>query len=449
MKKTTLIIAWILLGALSLPVCAASLDIETEYRFRGLSYNNPDFNQFIRDNTAFYENRLRLSIKGSPIENIQIISRIQALGLAGGTTNYTLVGGTNTIRYPDTGFQPWVENIYIKLDNVNNMPLTLQIGKQPFLYGSGFIFADDELGFNAIKAIWHFSDQFKLETFTAKINESRFGEDDLDAYGLAAVSKTSHSEWLLGIFSEKDRTGNPVIGSQEIYNIPTAAVDKYFLEYYLKKILQGAYYSINIALQRGDITYTDSTMPNQKYQGSNDFKVDKLFDYLEPLGFVFEGGLKSYGNTFTGPIEVHTAWGLGTGDDQGSVIENEAFSPSFGHQYDGLERTGFGEFYSATLYDAYPALPIGYSGIQIINLGGFISPYAQLKIGIDYYIFDAQQAAPGGAKELGREFDLTFRYPYSNYISLDASYAMFFPKDGLGKDSAKAERFMLGIVGRF
>ena len=102
-----------------------------------------------------------------------------------------------------------------------------------------------------------------------------------------------------------------------------------------------------------------------------------------------------------------------------------------------------------TLHDAYPSLPSGYTGLQIINFGGSISPFAAIKVGIDYFLYDAQQAPPGGAKEMGRELDFTLRYPHSTYVTIEASYALFFPKNGLGIESSRAERITLGITGHF
>lgn len=423
-------------------VPGASLDIETEYRLRGISLSNPDFDQFVRDNSAYYENRLRVTLDGSPVENIRIVTRIQALGLAGGSTEYTLVGGTNTFRYPNTGSSPWIENAFIQMDNVNNLPVTLLIGRQPFYYGNGFIFSDDELGFNALRAIWQFTDVITIDVFTAKIRENRFGENDFDTYGLVTTSKKTKSEWLIGIYLERDRT------QKEFQGFPTSLIEKYFFEYYTRKNLTGAYYSINVAVQRGQVVYTDPTKANQKFKGGK-FKIDKVFDYLKPMGFLLEGGLQSYGSNFTGPAQVHAAWGIGTGDSAGSVAENETFIPSLGHRFDGLERVGFGQFYAATLYDAFPTLPAGYTGLQVIKFGGSISPLTAMKITIDYFLFDAQQAPPGGAKELARELDFTLRFPYSTYITFDASYALFFPKDGIAIDGARATRYAAGVTARF
>ncbi|MBD3272338.1 MAG: hypothetical protein GF384_07360 [Elusimicrobia bacterium] len=422
---------------------SASLDLETEYRFKGISYRNPDYNTGTKDNESFYANRLRILINGSPIENIRIVTRIQALGLAGGTTEYSIIGGTTTTRYPNTEFEPWIENAYIQLEKINQSNFSLILGKQPFYYGQGLIMADDQLGFNAIKMIWAPQPTFSIEAYTAKINENRFGDNDLDAYGIITQSKKTQSLWMIGLYSERDRTGTFINSSA------TSFIQKHFLEYYSRKDLKGGFYSINVAVQRGEIDYINPLLHDQKYEGDSNFKVQDIFDYLEPYGFLLQGGLNSPGNTITGPVQVHAAWGLGTGDDAGSLLENEQFLPTLGHRYDGLERTGFGRFYSATLYDTYGGLPAGYSGVQIITLGGTMSPYARMKIGIDYFLFDSQQTAPGGSKQLGRELDFTFRYPFSTYVTFNASYALFFPQDGLGKDSAKAEHLTLGITGQF
>src|SRR5205085_4227898 len=78
---------------------------------------------------------------------------------------------------------------------------------------------------------------------------------------------------------------------------------------------------------------------------------------------------------------------VGDGDDTNTAGEDEAFRPTFASRWSGLERTGYGRYFAASLSDARSAsnpfgqvnstndgLPAGTSGIQTIHFGVDLTP---------------------------------------------------------------------------
>jgi hypothetical protein len=185
---------------------------------------------------------------------------------------------------------------------------------------------------------------------------------------------------------------------------------------------------------------------------------------LGGYAFLISGGLFTRFSKY-GPIEIHGLFGIASGDGGGS--SDDSFQPSFGHQFDGMERTGFGEYYGATLYNAAPSnsynssasspsvsgLPQGVSGIRVIGAGVTTHPTSLLSIGIDYYVYTAEETAgfsPAPSESsLGTELDFGAGFAYTSYISFRATYAIFSPGKAYGAFENNATRFMLEAIGHF
>src|SRR6185437_13881120 len=115
--------------------------------------------------------------------------------------------------------------------------------------------------------------------------------------------------------------------------------------------------------------------------------------------------------------------------DSGDPGKDDSFQPDFGHRFDGLERSGFGEFYGATLYDALGStsnprgLPPGFSGIRVIGAGATTHPTPLLSIGIDYFVYYAMETAgpsftaTSSDSTLGTELDVGVGFAYTSYLS--------------------------------
>lgn len=393
----------------------ASLELGTEYRLRGLAYSNLDYLESTEDRSNYYSQRLRINLIGSPIEDFVIITKLQAIGVA--------EGSTPSSRYPNTDFSPFVENIYFKLNNFSDLPLNISVGRQPFFYGKGLIVSDDGLGFTGIKLNYKLPwKDITTEVFTAKASESQGTSGDHDLYGIVSTLPGRINTWHFSIFYEKNSSSATYVGGDLV-----SKDKKLFLDLILDGKMEGAFYNTEIVVQRGSVDKVDPTLPDPTYNS---------------LSYLFEGGYLGYSDKL-GQLEVKLTYGEGEGDQVGTTDKIEAFNPTFGRRYDGLERVGYGEFFAASLYDVFQGLNPGYTGLQIISLGGNIAPWAKTNINISYSQFKANEAPPGGAKNLGREMDFGIKYIYSKFVDFRFAVALFFPSDGTQIVGSRATRMML------
>jgi hypothetical protein len=129
---------------------ASSLTVETEYRLRGVSFGNNDFDvSSSTDARSYYTQRVQVTVGGSFTPGVRIVTKLTALGV---------VGSTNTIiatPYPNTTLTPYVENAYVVLTNLNDLPVDVIAGKQPLTYGDGLIISDNGTGNTAFRVIGH------------------------------------------------------------------------------------------------------------------------------------------------------------------------------------------------------------------------------------------------------------------------------------------------------
>lgn len=98
-----------------------SLNLDTEYRIRGLNYPNLDFDISIStDARAYYTQRLRISILGKFEPGIEICAKIQSLGIVGSSSTLTDFLWQKSLPYPKTDFYPFIENVYFKISDFGN-----------------------------------------------------------------------------------------------------------------------------------------------------------------------------------------------------------------------------------------------------------------------------------------------------------------------------------------
>jgi hypothetical protein len=159
----------------------------------------------------------------------------------------------------------------------------------------------------------------------------------------------------------------------------------------------------------------------------------------------------------TGQGVARVSVARGSGDNPGTPTIDEAFYPSRGHRYNGLERSGFGELYGATPYDAFggnyststkSGLPQNASGIVVVGAGYTPPAYHGFTLDVDFYLYQAErvQNAP---RTLGTEWNVRLRYPIRDQLVLSAGMAYF--KAGLVTDMGRsiARRYSLEASGRF
>src|SRR3989339_1070130 len=125
------------------PLGAASLRIDTDYRLRGVSFPNLDFDAATStDVIHYYSQQLKIAVIGKPADNIEIGAKITSLGVIGSTNPIFAV------PYQKTDFNPYLENAYLKIVNFSGIPLDIIIGRQSMTFGDGLIVTDNGTGFN-------------------------------------------------------------------------------------------------------------------------------------------------------------------------------------------------------------------------------------------------------------------------------------------------------------
>ena len=109
------------------------------------------------------------------------------------------------------------------------------------------------------------------------------------------------------------------------------------------------------------------------------------------------------------------------------------------------------------------AVPNSFSGYDTFNLGLTFTPLYAWDIGIDYFLYSAQQGpvgAPdasgfeklfGGEFSLGIELDLSIKYTYSKYTEARFSYSRYTPPPSelfIGKGDPDT-LYLLEVSGKF
>lgn len=415
---------------------ASKLDIGADYRLRGIQYGNPTYaseqplGSGVTLDHKYYSHRARIYLKAKLEPEIEIGSVIQAIGVAGSTA--PLLN-----RYPNEIFQPFIENAYIQANNIQGWPISATLGRQPYTWGTGLILADDGLGFDGIRLdIGPYWGGLKNHFFTAKTNDRLTGETDTDIYLAGLSFKWGIHDIKFGWMMEDDRTGTPYSYLSATAPATTDKIKRQFFDLQVGGQLEkGAFYSAEYAMQKGkaqipgkEVTLSGSALT---FEGG--------FDFIHPrykrmiLAFVFMQG---------------------SGDEFVSKDEDEAFKPSFGHKYDGLERAGKGEFFAATPYSFYnedklmmvtkdtkgnivQQFPYKnlFSGLRTFGFRGSVNPWTPFVAGLEFYIHTARETPNLGNgapttindNELGRELVITGSYVYANRIHFAIRWGKFFP----------------------
>jgi hypothetical protein len=332
------------------------------------------------------------------------------------------------------------------------------------LMGDGLLLSDDELGFTGIRMQARLPFYgMRADAFTFKVSDALIGARDTDIHGLEIAKPFRNARIQLAWITERDATGDTIYIRPSEYRWDTnrgfdantdfraSRITRNFYDLRLEgRLLEGGFYKAELALQNGTVDRSSATL------GSVD---------LGGYAAVISGGLYTRFSKY-GPIEIHGLFGLSSGDSGGS--KDNSFRPGFGHRFDGLERGGFGEFYGASLYDALPSatysagsstptvsgLPPGYSGMRVIGAGVTAHPTALISVGVDYYIYTAQESAgaafPLTSSEsgLGTEVDIGIGFAYTDFLSFRGSAAFFSPGKAYPVRD-KAYRYLVEAIGRF
>lgn len=453
----------LLAGALA--VCGgsawgANLDVSASYRMRAVSYSNlnlQDAAEF-KNNHSFIGNDARL---GLAVRKIFLETRngedmtmdvgvgLRALGVSGSTNALQAPFDRAANAYPSADLTPFIENAYIRVHNFWGKPVTATFGRQNFRLGSGLLLDDDGAGLSGIAAggelpFWN----MKLTGFAFADRNPRFGApNSLALYGLM-LELPSEGSWQLNQLFERDRSFQPVFGctfaGMTTDNCEVSKAKRSFTSLRYQLHYGDLVFDGEAAVQRGAATPTGvNPAPNHiTYRGDAQVVRAKWKQRLYKTG--------------EGIARVSLA--RGSGDDPGTETTDEAFFPSRGHRHNGLERSGFGEFFAATPYDAYggnyststaSGLRQGSSGIVAVGVGYTPPAYRGVILDVDFFLFQADRIRSGASRTLGTEWDLRLRYAVQDTFTIALTSAFFTSGESSVAARTHARKYALEVSGRF
>ena len=391
---------------------ADTLSIDTDYRVRGVSFQNTDFNQETKDDSrSYYSQRIALSLTGSFSDTIEIATKLTSLGVIGSTQTVT------ALPYDYSDKTPFIETAFIRFLRFANQPITVSIGRQNITCGDGLIIADNGTGpFTLHLAAdyeyylpWHF------ELFTMKTTENLAPKTDHNLYaGILAFTARKH-RFDIGYFQDRDY-------SQVLYDgIATTSILKNYISLRAGRKERDMSYQVEYAMQSGSIDRP----------GLNAVTIGGY-------SYIFAGTLTA-DKSKLGKVLARARLSIASGDDNNTDNNETTFAPSQTKRFDGTERSGQGMLFAASSYDSFFTIPAAYTGINTLSVGTEFSPAYGLLFNVDYHLFSASQGPKGapvasgferifGAEyAMGIEMNLGVRYEYSKYASFGLAYARYTP----------------------
>jgi len=389
MRNITLITILTLLVCL-MPLSAAirvGADVETG----GVSYSNPDYKSSSTLSNNYMYEKSRIYLEGDLKENVTVGLKLLSRGVFGKEPGkeYTTVKSSVTF----INYTPQIENAFIEFSEIKGFPVDLTLGRQSIKIGQGIIVDDDGLGFDAVRLNAYLPLDINLDAFLIKRYEL-----DMDSY----TDKTDSQMYTLGANWTYDKDYN-------------------FRAYYFVEEPSSPRKKNFISL-RADGTFKQGV----------DYRAEVIKPGGDYSGMSYVGGLTAYSKIKRlGKTIVNFEYAVGKGADSGL-----GFAPTYGHKTDGFEKSGYGEYFGASLTDFFGGINTTnptWQGVHTTTLGLGLEPYKDLNINFDYFILfslDYPQLSDTGSY-LGEEMDITLKYKYNQNCTLKLVYGRFSPLDRL------------------
>lgn len=450
----------VLLACAASCVSASSLDVTASYKMKAVAYKNLDLSSDLggRNNHSFIANdaRLGLAVRKIPLQSrggedttLDVGLLLHAVGVSGSTVATAAPFDRISANYPSADLTPFIENAYLRVNRLWSMPIEATFGRQSFKLGSGLLLDDDGAGLTGASVRGELPwAGIKLEGFAfADKNPRASGPSSLGLFG-GSVDLPGEGVWQLNQLIERDRSDQLVYGCDYAGNPQDngCAVSKALRSFtsvryqlsYGPMVFEG-----EAAIEKGVATPTGPNAAGNHITYNGNAQVVKM---------------KWKQNLYkTGEGIMRVSLARGTGDDTSTATRDEAFFPAHGHRYNGLERSGFGEFFAATPYDAFggnyststaSGLRQGASGIVVVGAGYTPPAYRGFNLDVDYFLYQAERVSIG-PRTLGMEWDARLRYPIRDQFTLSLSAAYF--RAGKFSDSGRgvSRKISFEASGRF
>lgn len=449
----------VLLAFASSVASAASLDVTAAYKMKAVSYSNLHYNTADKNAHSFITNDARLGVavrkiplesKGGEETTMDLALVLHALGVSGSTAAASTPFDRIARYYPSSDLTPFIENAYLRTHKLWGYPWEATFGRQNFRLGSGLLLDDDGAGLTGVSARGELPWLgMKLEGFVFNDKNPQFpnSPNSLDLFGLS-LDMPTEGVWSLNQLFERDRSQGTVYGCSYAgnANLDGCSVSK----------AMRSFTSVRYQMSYGPVVFDgEAAMEKGSAVPTGTLPAPNHITYNGNAQVVKLKWKQSLYKTGEGIARASVA--RGSGDDPGTKTTDEAFFPSRGHRFNGLERSGFGDLYGATAYDAFggnyststaSGMPRGTSGLIVVGFGYTPPSYKGLTLDVDYYLYQAERIA-AGSRTLGMEWDARIRYPIKDQLNLAASMAYF--KAGKATDPGRsiARKYAFEVSGRF
>jgi hypothetical protein len=437
-KKQSLVVALAAIVGLAASAFAdvQNIRLSGDIRTRGYWLVNSAVggNNDFQSNSAFIEQRTRVSVEADLEDHVLVVVTLKAEGLwgepnqtstAGAGTEDGISGGINR------GWTVGVDEAYIQLNEMFYSPATLKLGRQYLTYGHGLILSsvDQEYNYDAGRLVLDYY-PVTVDLIGARlVDNGTFGGDS-----------NHQSSDLLFLNARYEMSDNAIKD----------------IEAYFGWVAQSSHNGVTNATQapptlngsspwvigiRGDLTPADSLKAwfEAAYEGGSDGTANSqgISAVLVNAGasFAAKGGWS--------PV-VHANYTYASGGGQGQNVATSApgkgtFRPWFDYV----------EGYNGYLFAPY------LSNIHIFNVGVSMKPYENMSLSCNaYYYLKAdsdsfagsnpnidfggleysREAIQAKSRQLGWEIDDVFGYDYSKDVRFQLVYAMFIPAGAYHQD---------------
>lgn len=439
---------------------SAGLDVTAEHRMRALSYQGVRMTGGAKEGSSFLSQSTRLGFvfKNIPLgeargetQTMDIAVKLRAIGVMGSTTAFSAPFDQAAGVYPNTNYVPFLENAALQTHNLGGLPWDVAFGRQSFTQGSGLLLDDNGAGLAGVSAKgrlpwWGMN----AEGFVFQAAHPMSGPGALDVFG-GTLELPSEGTWRLNQLFERDKRDQTVAAANCTAAgtgcVTASKATRWFTSLSYQLRYGPLVFDGEAAWQKGSATPTGPGAPGNHVTFNGNAQVIKAkwrqtFYRSKATGRKVEG-------------IARMSFARGSGDDAGTPTTDEAFFPSHGKRFDGLEREGFGDLFAATPYDAFGGqstatangLQRGTSGLVVIGIGATPPAWRNIVLDFDYYLYQAERG--GASRGLGTEMDIRLRHDIRDRLSLRLSAAFFKGGPALDPGKPSARRYMFEASGRF
>ncbi len=429
--KRLLAIVFALTMGLAWTLPSLAVEFSGQYRLRGEYRDNADFRDGsgYGDGRAFYGQRIRLTGKASPTDDVKVKVTIQDTREWG--EFYNTNGGPRLTEVNDS-YELDIHEGYLQIDNVAGTPVAVRMGRQELVYGNerlvgAFGWSNNGRSFDAIKFMYT-SDAFDVDAWTAKIQE-RSGascvapncNNDQDFYGVYATVKTIPNAVLdLYVLLLNDGSGQATFNNTGAITSGTVSdTNLWTYGVRVKGDVAGLDYTVEVPFQTGEIEVT----------GAQDYDIS-AWAYAIDVGYAIPGA----------PMGLRVGGQLiyASGDDNMGDNDMDTFSNLFPTNH---------------LHYGY-ADQQGWRNVNAWNLNATAKVTPNTTVKLDYWDFTVDEeadcwygagnwmnapACTAGIRagnstwddQVGSEVDITVKHKYNSAVSILTGYSRFFAGDRL------------------